>query len=458
MDGKWTTYRRSDAIGLNGDKSPVSVRTAPGLVLQLGPVPELARKYMGSALKAPDFVKGFESRFVDWNFNMHKFNKQVQGKALPVIFMYLCQANELVDKFCASVFTLENYVNRINASYPTANPFHNSCHSADVVATCFWVLHHGKASSICRLTSLDVFSALFAAMIHDVDHPGRTNNYQIALHSSLALRYNDRSVLENHHCSFAYMVMDAPGCNVLTSMTSNHREEMRNLVVNMVLATDVAKHFYEYGLLKARLQDKSFPDRDKPADKELILKSILHACDISNPTKGIEVTVEWTSYVMAEFFQQGDREKQRGLPISMFMDRTTTNIATCQVGFIDALVLPLFKGLQIVFPTLHTALTNLKENREFWEDHIEIFAEYLSQDDHFPPEKLMTLISPDDLESADDEGSPDAEGSPARFSFRGSLTQNIRNSFSGAPSPPVQRNSVTKYMPTQSTAESPDSP
>ena len=45
---------------------------------------------------------------------------------------------------------------------------------------------------------------------------------------------------------------------------------------------------------------------------------------------------------MDEFFKQGDAEAAAGLPISPFMDRTKTNIAQCQVGFINILIKPFF--------------------------------------------------------------------------------------------------------------------
>ena len=48
-------------------------------------------------------------------------------------------------------------------------------------------------------SSLEIFAALFAALIHDVGHPARTNQFLINTGHDLALLYNDNSVLENHH-------------------------------------------------------------------------------------------------------------------------------------------------------------------------------------------------------------------------------------------------------------------
>ena len=44
---------------------------------------------------------------------------------------------------------------------------------------------------------------LVSTLVHDVDHNGLNNNFHINSQSPLAVLYNDISVLENHHCSFA---------------------------------------------------------------------------------------------------------------------------------------------------------------------------------------------------------------------------------------------------------------
>ena len=45
------------------------------------------------------------------------------------------------------------------------------------------------------------YALLIASLCHDMGHPGKTNNFLIATRDRLALRYNDVSVLENHHCA-----------------------------------------------------------------------------------------------------------------------------------------------------------------------------------------------------------------------------------------------------------------
>ena len=51
------------------------------------------------------------------------------------------------------------------------------------------------------LTDLEVFACLISALIHDFDHSGTNNQFHVNSNTELALLYNDRAVLENHHVS-----------------------------------------------------------------------------------------------------------------------------------------------------------------------------------------------------------------------------------------------------------------
>ena len=46
-----------------------------------------------------------------------------------------------------------------------------------------------------------------AAACHDLDHKGFNNVYLIETKDSLAIRYNDQSVLESHHVATAFDIL-----------------------------------------------------------------------------------------------------------------------------------------------------------------------------------------------------------------------------------------------------------
>ena len=60
------------------------------------------------------------------------------------------------------------------------------------------------------MSDLEIFSLLMSAIIHDYNHSGTTNNFHVQSTSPLAVVYNDKSVLENHHVAayFKYKTMN----------------------------------------------------------------------------------------------------------------------------------------------------------------------------------------------------------------------------------------------------------
>jgi 3'5'-cyclic nucleotide phosphodiesterase len=72
--------------------------------------------------------------------------------------------------FLALITTLEDH-------YVKDNPFHNSTHAADVTQSTNVLLNTPALENV--FTPLEICAALFAACVHDVDHPGLTNQFLI---------------------------------------------------------------------------------------------------------------------------------------------------------------------------------------------------------------------------------------------------------------------------------------
>lgn len=58
-----------------------------------------------------------------------------------------------------------------------------------------------------RLNKLEIFALALAALCHDVDHPGLTNAFLVAASDPIALRYNDKAILESHHSATTFLTM-----------------------------------------------------------------------------------------------------------------------------------------------------------------------------------------------------------------------------------------------------------
>ena len=92
----------------------------------------------------------------------------------------------------------------------------------------------------------------------------------------------------------------------------------------------------------------------------------MHAADVSTQTRTFDIAVEWTKLLFEEFFNQGDIEKEKGLPISFLCDRETTQIPQSQPGFVNFILAPLFSTVSEVMPEVNQLELNAKNNAEQW--------------------------------------------------------------------------------------------
>lgn len=298
-------------------------------------VEKIYRRLSSSTLlQIPNHLAALLKSVDDWCFDVFNVNEVANGQILRYLTYELFGRYGIVHKFKISSAALENFITAVEQGYcKYKNPYHNNLHAADVTQTVHYMLYSAGIGN--WLTELEAFATLFAAIIHDYEHTGTTNNFHVMSRSETALIYNDRSVLENHHISAAFRLLTDDDQNILSSLSKEEYKEFRLLVIEMVLATDMTSHFQQVKTMKTALSHHDFS-----LDKAKALSLILHCCDISHPSKEWRLHHRWTYLLMEEFFQQGDKEHELGLPYSPLCDRNTTLIAESQIGFIDFILNP----------------------------------------------------------------------------------------------------------------------
>jgi len=263
----------------------------------------------------------------------------------------------------------------------------------DVMSTIMWCL--GTEFFREWTTAPDRFMSMIAAAVHDVGHPGKNNaffskTWDLGLPeptANLAVRYNDKSILENFHIAQAFETMQLhEDSNWFRLMSKNAdgvnvQSYFRRGLIHMVLQTDMSKHGKNSKLLQefGDIHAGHAPSEDKEKamtqaeqsleDKMFMLGSALHASDISNPTKPRKIMLAWTKRVLDEFWLQGDVEKNLGFTqITMLCDREVESkkIPMGQLGFIGFVVEPYWKSLSHLVPELQQAMDQLAQNKAFW--------------------------------------------------------------------------------------------
>ncbi|XP_051990928.1 dual specificity calcium/calmodulin-dependent 3',5'-cyclic nucleotide phosphodiesterase 1A-like [Xyrauchen texanus] len=291
-----------------------------------------------------------------WSFDVFALNEVSGEHALKFIFYELLTRYDLITRFKIPVSALVSFVEALEVGYNKhKNPYHNLIHAADVTQTVHYLLL--KTGMVHWLTELEIFAMLFAAAVHDYEHTGTTNNFHIQTRSDTAILYNDRSVLESHHVSAAYrLLQDDDEMNILYNLSKDDWRELRALVVEMVLATDMSCHFQQVKAMKNFLQ------QPEGIDKPKALSLLLHTADISHPAKHWDLHHRWTASLLEEFFRQGDKEAELGLPFSPLCDRKSTMVAQSQIGFIDFIVVPTFTVLTDMTEKIVTPLIDEASN------------------------------------------------------------------------------------------------
>mmetsp|Transcript_16987 Transcript_16987/g.14919 ORF Transcript_16987/g.14919 Transcript_16987/m.14919 type:complete len:133 (+) Transcript_16987:532-930(+) len=130
-----------------------------------------------------------------------------------------------------------------------------------------------------HISDLILMAGLIASLLHDVGHPGVTNSFLISTKHAKAIRYNDRNVLENHHCALGFKILMDPQNDILETLSEAQSWNVRQIIISMILSTDVSNHFEQ--LLEIQT-NKKFPE-DTKKDKQALMNLLLYASDHALP-------------------------------------------------------------------------------------------------------------------------------------------------------------------------------
>ncbi|NXF50159.1 PDE9A phosphodiesterase, partial [Oceanites oceanicus] len=269
----------------------------------------------------------------------------------------------LVKDFNINPITLKRWLLCIHDNYRN-NPFHNFRHCFCVTQMMYSMI------SLCSLqekfSQIDILILMTAAVCHDLDHPGYNNTYQINARTELAVRYNDISPLENHHCAVAFQIISQPEYNIFSNVDQDQFKQIRQGIITLILATDMARHAEILDSFKEKMENFDYSNEEHMTCLKMVL---IKCCDISNEVRPMEVAEPWVDCLLEEYFMQSDREKSEGLPVAPFMDRDKVTKPTAQIGFLKFVLIPMFETVTKLFPEVEEVMLQpLWESRDRYEE------------------------------------------------------------------------------------------
>lgn len=286
-----------------------------------------------------------------WSFDANEVARE-HGSVLKIVGSELIGKVSFISRSCLGAF-----LDAMEKRY-LANPYHSSAHAADA-ANSFEVL--ASSSGLLQsseLPALRSVSMCVAALGHDLGHPGLNNSFQVNSRDSLAVTYNDRSVLENFHAAELERLLShryGPRQTKLMAIPQNHEARERQVRIALILSTDLSKHMQDLGDLRLRLGNGEFDPSEVAADQQLALTWYFRASDIGHSAKPWDIHRRWSERLVEEFHAQGDVERGLGLPLSPLCDRNNFDLSKSQTGFLQFICLPMYEEL--------VRLDELLENR-----------------------------------------------------------------------------------------------
>jgi hypothetical protein len=288
---------------------------------------------------------------------------------------------------------LEAYVHAIATLYHD-NPFHNFEHVSHVIMSVTKLFSRIVAPEVSGdnrtlhdhtygITSdpLTHFAAVFAALIHDVDHQGVTNATLVNENNPLATVYNNKSVAEQNSVDIAWSLLmddafiDFRNCIYTTPAEYRH---FRQLIVNLVMATDImdkslsqarkdrwAKAFSEissdeYGSSLNTMEEEM--ERNVNRKATIVLEHVIQASDVSHTMQHWHIYRKWNARLFEEMMKAYRQGRTQINPADRWYEG--------EKGFFDFYIIPLAKKLKDcgVFGVSSEEYLNYAEtNRKEWE-------------------------------------------------------------------------------------------
>ncbi|CAH0401374.1 unnamed protein product [Chilo suppressalis] len=320
-----------------------------------------------------------------WDFEIFRLEELTRGR--PLVHLGLSLMGGRFD-VCATLEcderTLLHWLTVIETNYHAINTYHNSTHAADVLQAVAFFLEKDRLKSI--MEPLEAAAALISAAAHDIDHPGTSSAFLCNSRHSLAVLYNDVSVLESHHAALTFkLTLNDDRVNIFKNLDRDTYKTMRHNVIDMILATEMTKHYEHlakfvnvfYAKTSGSKEDGMHTDEplaldttalSLPENVVLVKRMMIKCADVSNASRPLKFAVEWARRIAEEYFLQTDEEKAKDLPVVMPMfDRATCSIPRSQIGFIDYIIIDMMEAWA-AFIDMPELVSHARSNHARWRE------------------------------------------------------------------------------------------
>eukprot|EP00980_Cylindrotheca_fusiformis_P023702 scaffold10816_cov85-Cylindrotheca_fusiformis.AAC.1 len=220
---------------------------------------------------------------------------------------------------------------------------------------------------------LTQFAVVFSAIIHDVDHPGVPNT-QLVKENTRSAQIYKKSIAEQNSVHLAWEILMSPEFSALRAciyQTKSELRRFRQLVVNTVMATDIAdkelqalrKDRWEEAFSNVKSATESADEDVVSEDRKatIVIEHLIQASDVSHTMQHWHIYKAWNEKFFMECYGAYKAGRADSDP--------SENWYKGEIGFFDFYVIPLARKLDScgVFGVSSDEYLNYaRSNREEW--------------------------------------------------------------------------------------------
>ncbi|KAF4672475.1 Calcium/calmodulin-dependent 3',5'-cyclic nucleotide phosphodiesterase 1B [Perkinsus chesapeaki] len=200
---------------------------------------------------------------------------------------------------CCPVY--ERFLAEVCSRYLPSVPYHNALHAAQVAHHCATCINSLGVRS--ALSDLDWASLIIACLCHDVGHFGRTNGFLVKTRHPLALRYNDRSVMENYHAATTFALLkESEDWDISRGLSRSELKRFRSQIVTLILSTDIGTQRKLLDKIEERVQAGApFSIAQFPEDSRIIRELCICMADSGHVCLAWDMHYKWAIRLSSEF-------------------------------------------------------------------------------------------------------------------------------------------------------------
>lgn len=249
---------------------------------------------------------------------------------------------------------VKNFIQDIMFLY-NDNKFHNYEHAFCVTQMAYYILYTSQYNHYISIN--DKIGLIIACLLHDIKHPGKTNDYLIKTKDQLYIYYGHESTLEEHHYYTAIPIVSAHLRNILPRDVDINR--IMFLIRDLILSTDPTKHNNILNNLKEIDPEDFIPQRHEHLIK--LLRAIIRVSDISNEIRNKNYADYWFQCYLQELNDQYKDCLTNNISIDSSILNTIHEPLKCQIYFLKNILLPLIQEIDLYTKNLDFAIAIINQ-------------------------------------------------------------------------------------------------